>query len=207
MRDALADLPQARFPGEIHVIESESALASHLPALFAEELIGFDTETRPAFRRGERYKPALIQLACSRKAYIIRLRCLGGIPDGLVELIERAFPVKAGIGVVQDIAVLRSWRPLAPAEGAIWDLVPQAQRLGFPKPNLRTLAAELLGLRVSKKARLTNWDAPLLTSAQIHYAAADAWISRELALRLRALESKGTQPDHGLPNSNHAPAS
>ncbi len=187
MRDPLAGLPQAKFPGKIHFIESPEAFKEHLPTLRNEALIGFDTETRPSFRRGERYRPALIQLACSRCAYIIRLRLLGGVTDELAALIESSSPIKAGIGLAQDISSLSDWRLLTPSRDGLLDLVPLAHKLGFARPNLRALAAELLGLRVSKKARLTNWDAPRLTEAQIQYAAADAWISRELALKLQNL--------------------
>jgi len=188
--DALADLPQARFEGKIHIIDTAESMMEHLPRLFGEELLGFDTETRPAFRRGERYRPALVQLACSRDAYIFRLNPLGGVPQALKDLLECPRPVKAGIGLAQDIAALRSWEDFCCHQGALLDLVPLAHKLGFARPNLRSLAAELLGLRVSKKARLTNWENPQLTEAQIHYAAVDAWISRELALRLLELKEK-----------------
>jgi ribonuclease D len=190
VRDALADLPLARFEGKIHIIESVESMVEHLPRLLGEELLGFDTETRPAFRRGERYRPALVQLACSRDAYIFRLNPLGGLPKPLVELLQIRRPLKVGIGLAQDIAALRGWGEITCSQGALLDLVPLAQKLGFPRPNLRTLAAELLGIRVSKKARLTNWENPKLTEAQIHYAAVDAWISRELALRLLELNKK-----------------
>jgi len=189
VKEELSKLPAARFEGDIHIVDDAEQLQSFLPKLLAEELLGFDTETRPSFRAGERYRPAILQLACFREVYLFRLHRIGGLPPLLVELLQRSHPPKAGIGLQQDIAGLRRWSPLCFQQGALLDLVPLAQSLGFPRPNLQTLAAQLLGVRVSKKARLSNWERLKLTPSQIAYAAVDAWISRQLALRLLELKS------------------
>lgn len=183
-REDLARLPIQRYEGEIHVIEREAALAHALADLRQERVIGFDTETRPAFRKGEDYLPCLVQMATARAVYLLPLQRLD-CASAIGEILDDPRIVKAGVALAGDLSQLKRLFPLAPA--AMVDLGRVAKRHGHLQTGLRNLAALFLGIRIPKGARTTNWAAPNLTPAQIRYAATDAWAGRELYLRFERL--------------------
>jgi ribonuclease D len=144
-----------------------------------ERVVGFDTETRPAFRKGEDYLPCLVQIATARRVYLWQLPRLD-FSGALAELLADPRIVKAGVALAGDLGQLKRLYPLEPV--AVVDIGQVAKRHGNRQSGLRNLAALFLGARVPKGARTSNWAAAQLTPAQIGYAANDAWISRELYL-------------------------
>ena len=64
------------------------------------------------------------------------------------------------------------------------DLAALARARGIKAQGLRSLAASLLGFRISKSAQCSNWERDELSPQQIRYAATDAWVGRELYARL-----------------------
>lgn len=183
-REELASLPIRRYEGEIQVIATEEELARALADLRQERIVGFDTETRPAFRKGEDHLPCLVQLATARAVYLLPLRQLD-FSRAVAAILDDPCIVKAGVALAGDLSQLKRLFPLAPA--AMVDLGRVAKRHGNPQTGLRNLAALFLGARIPKGARTTNWAAPNLTPAQIRYAATDAWAGRELYLRFERL--------------------
>lgn len=183
--EELARLPIRRYEGEISVIASAEELALAMTDIRQEAVLGFDTETRPAFRKGEEYLPSLVQVATARRVYLMQLQHLD-FSGAVAELLAAPHIVKAGVALAGDLAQLKHLFPLQPA--AIVDLGRVARRHGGKQTGLRNLAALFLGVRIPKGARTTNWSAPRLTPAQIGYAATDAWISRELYLHFQRLE-------------------
>jgi ribonuclease D len=182
--EELAALPQARFDGEVIVAHTPDDALRALERLARESVLGFDTETRPTFKRGVCYSPSLVQLAGADMVLLIRT---GAFPawNDLAALLGDEAVVKAGVAVRDDLTALSKLGPVAPKR--FEDVGEWAKKFGWPVTGLRNLAAGLLGVRVSKKARLTNWEASILSPAQICYAATDAWISRELYLALEAI--------------------
>jgi ribonuclease D len=178
-REEMASLPIRRYEGEVRVIDTEPELARALADIRQERVVGFDTETRPAFRKGEDYLPCLVQLATGRAVYLLQLQRLD-CSLALAEILAAPGIVKAGVALAGDLGQLQRLFPLAPA--AVVDLGRVAKRHGNPQTGLRNLAARFLGFRIPKGARTTNWAAPRLTPAQIGYAAMDAWAGRELYL-------------------------
>lgn len=203
--EELACLPQARFAGDVLVAETSEQALHALRMLEGSPVLGFDTETRPTFKRGVRYSPSLVQLAGDNLVVLVRSGGFGAW-DALAEVIGDHSVVKAGVAVRDDLNALGRIGPVAPQ--AFEDIGEWARKFGWPVTGLRNLAASLLGVRVSKKARLTNWEVRILSEAQICYAATDAWVSRELYLAMRALNiktKKKDSPSRALPGDRPCP--
>ncbi len=149
-----------------------------------EKVLGFDTETRPTFRVGERYLPSVLQLAGEHAAYVFQLRhCNLSTP--LRRLLANPDIIKAGIGLDHDVRELHKLAPFEPA--GFVDVGNLAKQAGCQNHGLRGLAALLLEFRVSKDSQTSNWSRKTLTRAQIEYSATDAWVGRELYHKLQQL--------------------
>jgi ribonuclease D len=203
--EELAILPQARFEGEVLVAETAPQAMEALKLLEGSQVLGFDTETRPTFKRGVCYSPALVQLAGDNLVVLLRAGSFAAW-GALAEVIGNEGVIKAGVAVRDDLTALGRIGPVAPK--GFEDLGEWARKFGWPITGLRNLAAVLLGVRVSKKARLTNWEAKTLSPAQVCYAATDAWVSRELYLAMHPLKLKRKKKDpplRALPDDRHLP--
>lgn len=183
-REDLAELPIRRYAGEVHLVATPQALARAMDDLRGERVVGFDTETRPAFNKGESHLPCLVQMATARAAYLFQLR-QADCADALAEILAAPGIVKAGVAPAHDLRQLKLLFPFEAA--AVLDLGVIARRHGMGQTGLRNLAGLFLGFRIPKGTRTSNWAAPRLTPAQINYAATDAWACRELYLRFQAL--------------------
>jgi ribonuclease D len=183
-KEELAELPLYRYEGPIHLIRTDEELAHWTPVLRKEQVLGFDTETRPSFRRGQNYLPAVVQIAAADAVFVIQLAHISA--TGLLAVILSSPDIlKTGIALDQDLIKLKEKFGFQPR--SILDLGPIAARQKIHKTGLRNLAGLLLGCRISKQAQVSNWAAPHLTPSQIQYAATDAWISRELFFALEKL--------------------
>jgi ribonuclease D len=179
-REEMANLPIRRYEGEVRLVASPEELEREMAAIRRERVLGFDTETRPAFRKGESYLPSLVQLAGGEAVWILRLQRLDG-SVALKQVLESDI-VKAGIGIADDLRQLR--KVFAFEESAVVDVGALAKRRGIEQTGLRNLAGIVLGFRVPKGTRTSNWAAVRLTRQQIGYAALDAWAARALYLKL-----------------------
>lgn len=184
-KDEIMALPLRAWEGETNLIHKKEQVPAALEALAAETVLGFDTESRPAFRKGKYYPPSLIQLATRHTVYIFQISKLE-IPQELCDILASKDIIKSGVAVRDDIKDLQRLKDFP--EAGFVDLGVVAQDLKLETHGLRNLAAKFLGFRISKGARCTNWAAPRLTKQQIAYAATDAWVSREIYM---AMESKG----------------
>jgi ribonuclease D len=180
----IRELPQAYCPVPIYLVPKEINLEAACAALMGESILGFDTETKPAFQPGQRYSPALMQLAGSSAVYLIQLHAIRKLKP-LQDLME-APGLKVGVGVGEDLRrLIPHFNLKARSKCAQFiDLTTLARSKGFSTGSLRGLTAELLHRRLSKSAQLTNWARPDLTYQQLRYAALDAWASREVFLKL-----------------------
>jgi ribonuclease D len=179
-KETLASLPIRRYEGRVSLLETARALADARDDIRQERVIGFDTETRPSFRKGEIHLPCLVQVATGRAVYLFQLARLEVFP-ALVELLAKPDLVKTGISLAHDLRQLKEVFPFTVAN--ILDLGVIARRRGFDQTGVRNLAGLLLGFRIAKGNRTSNWAAPRLSPQQISYAATDAWACRELYLR------------------------
>jgi ribonuclease D len=180
----MMELPVLRYEGEVRLVSSPEDLAVAIADIRAESVVGFDTETRPAFRKGESHLPCLVQAATARTVYLFQLRQLE-VFRVLAELLAEPRSVKVGVALANDLRPLKQLFPFT--EQNVLDLGLVARRCGLTQTGLRNLAGIFLGFRVPKGARTSNWAAPKLSAAQITYAATDAWACRELFLRFESL--------------------
>jgi ribonuclease D len=184
-REEVNELPIKRYEGEVRLVESAQQLERAVVEWREERVVGFDTETRPAFRPGESYLPALAQIATARLVYLLPLQRLDG-SGALRTLLAAEHTAKAGVGMPDDMRALR--KSFEFAEKSIVDLGAIARRHGLKQSGVRYLAARFLGTRIPKGTKTSNWAAPRLAPQQIAYAATDAWICREIYLKFEELQ-------------------
>jgi ribonuclease D len=148
--------------------------------LRGESHLGFDTETRPTFKKGQYYPPALIQLATESCVYLFRISKTKTL-EPLIPILESEEILKTGVAIKDDVKELFAINEFRP--GGFVEITEITKKLGYENRGLRALAALMLGGRISKGAQVSNWARPDLDNKQIRYAATDAWISRELYVR------------------------
>jgi len=183
-REDLANLPIRRFEGTVSMVATLKDLERARADIRQERVVGFDTETRPSFKKGESHLPCLVQAATARAVYLFQLSRLDVFP-ALVELLAKPEVVKAGVGLDYDLRQLKLVFPFTVVN--VLDLGVVARRRGLGQTGVRNLAGMLLGFRIPKGNRTSNWAAPRLSPMQITYAATDAWACRELYLRFESL--------------------
>jgi ribonuclease D len=178
-KEALAELPIRRYEGRVSLVETPQELADAREDLRQERVVGLDTETRPSFRKGETHLPCLVQAATAQAVYLFQLNRLDVFP-ALAELLAKPEVRKTGVGLAYDLQQLKQVFPFTVEN--VLDLGVIARRRGLGQTGVRNLAGMLLGCRIPKGNRTSNWAAPRLSPAQIAYAATDAWACRELYL-------------------------
>jgi ribonuclease D len=180
--EELANYDLSWFKGEIVVVDNLEIYRKVMPRLKEKKILGFDTETRPSFRKGNKNKVSLIQLANSDLACLFRINRIG-IPEEIVDILADPEVIKAGVAVHDDIRFLKHVRKFNP-EGFV-DLQKMVKDHGINSSGLKKLAAIILGFRISKRQQVTDWEAEKLSEAQQIYAATDAWVCYEIYTKLR----------------------
>ena len=183
-REELVLLPLTSFEGPVHLVTTPEEERAAVDALRAESVLGFDTESRPTFHKGQVHPTALIQFAGASAAYIFQLNRLG-TPGAVLELLADPAVLKAGIALGDDLKKLRADHTFEPA--GFVEIADLCRAAGIKRTGLRPLAGLLLGIRISKREQRSNWAATTLTPSQIRYAATDAWAAREVYLKLKDL--------------------
>jgi len=180
---AINELPLIRFHGTIHLAEDAKSFKKYADRLAKQKILGFDIECKPNFKRGPNNPPALIQFSTADQAFLFRLYPTMKLGP-LIRVLEDPKIVKTGVAIKDDIYNLKKIEEFEPA--GFEDLAPLAQSLEIEQTGLRNLTAIFFSHRLSKSAQLSNWQKFPLSQSQKHYAATDAWISRELYLIMKA---------------------
>jgi ribonuclease D len=179
--EELAEHELSWFKGEIVLIDNLKTFYEVFPRLLGYDLLGFDTETRPNFKKGRKNAVSLIQLSTEDLACLIRINKIG-IPDELADLLSDSAVIKAGVAVHDDIRYLSNVRKFKPS-GFI-DLQNYVKDFGIQSSGLKKLSAIILGFRISKRQQVTDWEAEELSDAQKVYAATDAWVCHQIYKKL-----------------------
>ena len=183
-KEEINRLPMKQYEGLIHLIQTSDDAERAAKELIKENLLGFDTETRPAFRVGESYLPSLLQLATGKEVYLFQIK-LTGLTKGLCDVLSSPDIIKTGVSIRDDVNELRKLANFEPA--GFVELATHAKQAHIKNLGLRGLAALLLGFRVSKREQTSNWAKNELTESQLRYAATDAWLGREIYLHMDGL--------------------
>ena len=188
----LEALEFASFPGKIIVIESVGAEFNRaITYLRSQKVIGFDTETRPTFTPSQpRYDVSLLQLSGPDKAFLFRVNKIG-MHRRLCNLLASDKVVKVGAAIHDDIRGLQKLHDFKPA--SFVDLQKIGCEWGIRDKAVKKMAAIILGFRISKTQQLSNWEAETLSESQCKYAATDAWVCREMYLKLLQSEKNPLQ--------------
>ncbi|MDR2627520.1 MAG: 3'-5' exonuclease domain-containing protein 2 [Dysgonamonadaceae bacterium] len=180
-KEIIAEYPVEEFSGRIIVARTESEVIKAMSYLSSFPIIGFDTETRPSYKKGTIRGVALMQLSTDDTCFLIRLN-LTDFPPCLVDFLSNAKIQKVGLSLRDDFLSMNRRTKIEP-KGFI-DLQKIVPRYGFADIGLQKIYAILFGKRISKGQRLTNWEAGILTDAQKKYAALDAWACLKIYKKL-----------------------
>lgn len=182
-QEELMKLPLYAYDGGVVCVDTLEKFHQVKDELFLEPLWGFDTETKPCFKKGvaNRKNVALLQLSSREKTYIFRLSLIG-MPKELCDFLSSDRFTKIGLSSRDDIKGLQKLSPFTPA-GFI-DLQSIAPNYGIEEKSLRKMAAIVLGIRISKSQQLSNWESDVLTEKQILYAATDSWVTRLIYVKM-----------------------
>lgn len=171
-KNRISSLPQVLFGGRVVVVISVAEAERAVDWLLSQDILGVDTETRPSFRRGSHYKVSLLQVATREVCFLFRLNDIGVTPAVKRLLEDRTVP-KVGLSWHDDIRSLKERADFQP--GWFIDLQDIVGELGIKDLSLQKLYANLFGQKISKRERLSNWEADSLSPRQQGYAATDAW--------------------------------
>ena len=182
--EEVAALQAVQFEGEIIIVETAEALEQACAHLSQQTILGFDTETRPSFTAGVTNKVALLQLYGGGKCFLIRLNRVQ-MTKQLTDILHNPNIIKVGAAVKNDIVGLSKLRHFT--AGGFVDLQDIVENYGIKDKSLRKISGIVLGKKVSKAQRLSNWEAKTLTLQQQVYAATDAWVCVEIYNHLHIL--------------------
>lgn len=176
-KEEVLTLDIIRFPGKVVIVDDPEELEELLILLSKEAYLGFDTETKPSFKKGEYHNPAIIQISTQETAYLIRIQKTG-FTNAFKLFFENKSVIKIGISIRDDLKDMRKVREFEP--GGFIDLNNVAGRLGITQIGVKSLTGIFLKRRVSKGQQTSNWENEILTEKQQNYAATDAWICLEI---------------------------
>lgn len=185
---SISNLPKVLFPGRIVVVTTENDADKAVDFLLAQPILGVDTETRPAFKKGINHKVALLQVATHDICFLFRLNYTG-ITTSILKLLEDTTVPKIGLSLHDDIMSMHRRADFRP--GNFIDLQKHVGEIGIEDLSLQKLYANFFGQKISKAQRLSNWEADILTQQQKNYAATDAWACIMLYEEQQKLEDTG----------------
>ncbi|GAB6395595.1 MAG: 3'-5' exonuclease [Bacteroidales bacterium] len=199
-RDKISLLPVEKYDGRIVVIEREEDVADAAGYLSGCAKVGFDTETRPCFGRGPRYKIALMQVADDDVCFLFRLNRIG-LPKALKDFLQNNSVLKIGLSLRDDFRAIHKCTNIEPAN--FLDLQHYVNKFGIEEKSLQKIYAILFDSQISKKQQLSNWEADELSEFQKQYAALDAWACLKIYNTLTQVHNGA----EGLPEAEKSGAS
>ena len=181
-KEELYQKPLIHFDGRIHIIDNPVEAKNAIIELKKYKIIGFDTETKPSFKKGIKNKIALLQFATDNDAFLFRI--FKYFPQEIIEILESDFITKIGTAIHDDIKGLQKYKRFNP-DGFV-ELQDFVKKFNIENNGLKKLSAIVLGSRISKGQQTSNWENQELSEAQLKYAATDAWICLEIYNKLNS---------------------
>jgi len=175
------EFPLSHYTGKIVVAATEEQIENAVREINQAEIVGFDTEAKPTFQKGQIRNIGLIQVATENKVFLLRIHKVG-VLDCIHDLLQNENILKIGIGLKDDYNLLDRLRSFEPK--GFLDLNDTMEELGAESIGARNLAEMILEIRISKSAQTSNWEVEELTQKQLNYAATDAWICLEIYKKL-----------------------
>jgi len=179
--EEINELPIYQFNGGIFVIDTFEKLDDCLPLLKNQKLLGFDTETKPSFKKGKVNPVSLLQISTQHEAFLIRINKIG-LPEEIIRILRNPNVKKIGLALKDDIKILKNVNNFEPKE--FIDLQDYVEDFGIEAKSLKKITGIVLDKRISKSQQVTNWEREDLTDAQQVYAATDAWICLQIYKKL-----------------------
>ena len=183
-KEKINTLPIVKFDGRVFVVITERDADKAVEYLMTQRILGFDSETRPSFKKWQHHKVSLLQVSTHDTCFLFRLNQIG-ICDSLVRLLQDHTIIKVGLSLKDDFRQLQQRRKFEP--GTFVDLQSEVKKLGVEDASLQKLYANLFGQKISKTQQLSNWEADVLSEAQKLYAATDAWACVKLYEEIQRL--------------------
>lgn len=187
LNEEINELPMYQFGGGIFVIDSFEKLDYYLPLLKDQKILGFDTETKPSFKKGKINPVSLLQITTQNEAFLIRIKNIG-LPEEITKILSDPDVKKIGLAIRDDIKILRSINDFEPA--SFIDLQDYVDNFGIEARSLKKITGIVLNKRISKSQRVTNWEREELSDAQQVYAATDAWVCLKIYKKLNKINNK-----------------
>ncbi len=187
-KEYIKDLPLVSFPGKIITVNSEREADKAVPFLLSKDILGVDTETRPSFKKGQRHKVSLLQVATEDICFLFRLNYIGMVTP-VISLLSNTDVPMVGLSWHDDLAALQKRMEFKP--GLFIDIQDIIGDIGIEDKSLQKLYANIFKQKISKRQRLTNWDADVLSDKQMSYAATDAWACVRLYKEILKLKETG----------------
>ena len=176
---------------DVRLVRSERDAADALAALMAADTIGFDTESKPTFAKGEvSTGPHLVQLSTDDVAWLFQTATPAGNALAITVLkpvLEAETILKVGFGLGDDVRRLRA--KFGVEIRNVLDLSTALRRRGERNPlGAKSAVARFLGQKLQKSKRITttNWSLPRLSEQQLKYAADDAHAALRIYRHWRA---------------------
>lgn len=182
-KEEIANMPHALFPGRIIVVQTPSEAKKAVAYLSDFPLLGFDTETRPSFKKGQIHKVSLIQISTEDTCFLFRINRTGFI-DPIKKLLQNENITKIGLSIHDDFKMLHKLSDFTPQN--FIELQEYVKKFNIQDASLQKIYAIVFGKKISKSQRLSNWEAETLSDAQKKYAATDAWACIEIYKKLRS---------------------
>lgn len=187
-KEYIKNLPLVSFPGKIITVNSEREADKAVPFLLSKDILGVDTETRPSFKKGQQHKVSLLQVATEDICFLFRLNYIGMVTS-VISLLSNTDVPMVGLSWHDDLAALQKRMEFKP--GLFIDIQDIIGDIGIEDKSLQKLYANIFKQKISKRQRLTNWDADVLSDKQMSYAATDAWACVRLYKEILKLKETG----------------
>lgn len=184
-KEELNELEAETYSGNIHIVNTEEEAEEACSHLMKQKVVGFDTETRPSFTKGETHHVALMQISDATDCYLFRLNQIG-MPNCVTKFLKTKKVQKIGLSTKDDFRALTQIKADLKPDNFI-ELQNYVTNFGIEEKSLSKIYALVFGKRISKGQRLSNWEAEELSAKQQLYAALDAYATRQIYIELEGI--------------------